>query len=690
MSHTQVPPGPLVPARLPLPPGRRLPRPRRACRSAARSRRRRPPRSARPASSWCATATPSPRSTSTSTRWRSGCSSRRRWPPGAAGRRRPGQRGAVPQGRARPRRTCSASRGPACCAAATTWTTSTSSSTGSSAAIDGHRARSPSRRCAARVPAAARRLPRGRRRRGDGPGGRAPPAGTPAERDPGAPSADPAGRLAAPPWRVGARPGEDADMGDYRATYRPQHRGPRRRSGPTRRGTSSGGPSRRPVLDAQPRAVLPVVPRRRAEHLRERAGPARRRRARRPGRARLRQPGHRHPAHLHLRGAARPRSRPSPGRSPRSACSKGDRVVIYLPMVPEAVVAMLACARLGAVHSVVFGGFAANELAARIEDAEPKVVVSASCGIEVSRVIEYKPLLDRALELSSHQPEHVVVLQRPQAAAAMTRAARPRLARAGRRRRARRVRAGRGHRPALRALHLGHDRQAQGRRARQRRPRGRPAVVDGEHLRRRAAATCGGPPPTSAGSSATPTSSTRRCWWARRRCSTRASRSARRTPARSGGSSREYGVQALFTAPTAIRAVKKEDPDGARLAEHDVSSLRTLFLAGERLDPDTWEWADRAARRPGHRPLVADRDRLADRRQPARARADADQARVADRAGARLRRAGARPVRQRGRRRAPRARSASSCRCRPAPCRRCGATTTGSSRRTCRRSTATT
>ena len=83
---------------------------------------------------------------------------------------------------------------------------------------------------------------------------------------------------------------------------------------------------------------------------------------------------------------------------------KGDRVVIYLPMVPEAVVAMLACARLGAVHSVVFGGFAANELAARIEDAQPKVLVSASCGIEVSRVVEYKPLLDRALELSSHQP----------------------------------------------------------------------------------------------------------------------------------------------------------------------------------------------------------------------------------------------------------------------------------------------
>jgi propionyl-CoA synthetase len=96
---------------------------------------------------------------------------------------------------------------------------------------------------------------------------------------------------------------------------------------------------------------------------------------------------------------------------------KGDTVVIYMPMVPEAVVAMLACARLGAVHSVVFGGFAAPELAIRIDDARPRVVVSASCGIEVGRVVAYKPLLDRAIELARHQPERCVILQRPQAAA---------------------------------------------------------------------------------------------------------------------------------------------------------------------------------------------------------------------------------------------------------------------------------
>ncbi len=99
--------------------------------------------------------------------------------------------------------------------------------------------------------------------------------------------------------------------------------------------------------------------------------------------------------------------------------SKGDRVILYMPMVPEALVAMLACARLGAVHSVVFGGFAANELATRIDDARPKAIVSASCGIEVARVIEYKPLLDAAIEMANHKPAACIILQRPQAEAAL-------------------------------------------------------------------------------------------------------------------------------------------------------------------------------------------------------------------------------------------------------------------------------
>src|SRR5216117_2186756 len=98
----------------------------------------------------------------------------------------------------------------------------------------------------------------------------------------------------------------------------------------------------------------------------------------------------------------------------RQGIAQGDRVIIYMPMVPEAVMAMLACARLGAVHSVVFGGFAPNELAKRIDDAKPKVILSASCGIEVNRVVSYKPLLDQAIEIAAHTPERCVILQRPQ------------------------------------------------------------------------------------------------------------------------------------------------------------------------------------------------------------------------------------------------------------------------------------
>ena len=99
--------------------------------------------------------------------------------------------------------------------------------------------------------------------------------------------------------------------------------------------------------------------------------------------------------------------------------AKGDRVIIYMPMVPEAAVAMLACARIGAVHSVVFGGFAANELATRIDDAKPKIILSASCGIEPNRVVAYKPLLDRAIELAAHKPEACLILQRPQCEATL-------------------------------------------------------------------------------------------------------------------------------------------------------------------------------------------------------------------------------------------------------------------------------
>ncbi len=144
---------------------------------------------------------------------------------------------------------------------------------------------------------------------------------------------------------------------------------------------------------------------------------------------------------------------------------KGDRVILYMPMVPEALVAMLACARIGAVHSVVFGGFAANELAVRIDDARPKVLLSASCGIEGTRVIEYKPLLDRAMELSVHPPASCVVLQRPQARADLTPGRDHDWERARGGSPTGRLRLRRGDRSPVHPLHVRHDGEAQGRRA---------------------------------------------------------------------------------------------------------------------------------------------------------------------------------------------------------------------------------
>ena len=139
----------------------------------------------------------------------------------------------------------------------------------------------------------------------------------------------------------------------------------------------------------------------------------------RPDGARLRQRRRRGEAELHLRASSLEQVAAFAGALRGFGVGQGDRVVIYLPMIPEAVVAMLACARLGAVHSVVFGGFAPRELAVRIDDARPKVVVTASCGIEPSRVVEYKPIVDRALEIAEHQPDAVILKQRPQVAAEM-------------------------------------------------------------------------------------------------------------------------------------------------------------------------------------------------------------------------------------------------------------------------------
>jgi propionyl-CoA synthetase len=269
---------------------------------------------------------------------------------------------------------------------------------------------------------------------------------------------------------------------------------------------------------------------------------------------------------------------------------RGDRVIVYMPMIPEALIAMLACARIGAVHSVVFGGFAAAELATRIDDAAPKVVVSASCGIEVSRIVEYKPILDRAIALARHKPDRCVILQRPQVTATLGAGrdlswaeavavaepvgcvpvaatdplyilytsgttAKPKGV----------VRDNGGHAVALRwsmeniydtgpgevfwaasdvGWVVGHS-----------------YIVYAPLLTGCTTVLYEGKPVGTPDAGA---------FW--------------RVIA-------EHRVKALFTAPTAFRAIKKEDPQGKLLHEHDRSGLVYLFLAGERLDPETYRWA---------------------------------------------------------------------------------------------------
>ena len=277
------------------------------------------------------------------------------------------------------------------------------------------------------------------------------------------------------------------------------------------------------------------------------------------------------------------------GALKQQGVEKGDRVLIYMPMVPQAVIAMLACARLGAVHSVVFGGFAAKELAVRIDDAQPKVIVSASCGIEIDRVIPYKPLLDDAIEQAQHKPDACVILQRAECEATL-----------------------------VPGRDLGWDQSLVGAKAED----AVPVLATDPLYILYTSGTTGKPKGVvrdNGGHAVAMHYSMKAIYdmnpgevfWAASDVGWVVGHSyIVYAPLLSGLSTvlyegkpvrtpdagafwrvvEEYSVKALFSAPTAFRAIKKEDPEGKLFAGYKMDSLKTIFVAGERLDPPTYEW----------------------------------------------------------------------------------------------------
>ncbi len=287
--------------------------------------------------------------------------------------------------------------------------------------------------------------------------------------------------------------------------------------------------------------------------------------------------------------ALRDRTSRLAGALARLGVARGDRVVIYMPMVPEAAVAMLACARLGAIHSVVFGGFAAPELAARIADARPKIVISASCGIEPGRIVAYKPLLDQAIALSPHRPETCLIVQRPMLRAELVRGRDRDFAEV--------LEAGMPHDPvpvaATDPLYILYTSGTTGKPKGIVRDNGGHAVALANSMR-----TIYGVGPGEVMFTASDIG-----WVVGHSYIVYAPLLAGCTTVMFEGKpvgtpdagafwrvAAEHRAKVLFAAPTALRAIKQQDPEARLLAQHDLSGFAALYLAGERCDPPTAEW----------------------------------------------------------------------------------------------------